>query len=111
MTCLFKRFPSVRLQREPYGLEAWSVPSSSERALDAPDFPDVVVCRRADQDENSGEASRQQNMRHFLHGGASGKPTGQPLLCGSEQGVLSLSFWEQGLELKEAEEWKLWWDN
>lgn len=77
-------------------------PSSSQRPLNAPDF---VVYWQAYQERNIYQAraktSTQQKVQHFLLVEASNKPTGQPLLCRSEQGTLSLSFWDQGLYLKE----------
>lgn len=101
--CLFHS--SIFISPVPIGaswVRGLVFPSSSQRPLYAPDF---VVCWQAYQERNIHQAkakiSRQQKVQHFLLIGASNKPTGQPLLCRSEQGTLSLSFWDQVLYLKE----------
>lgn len=58
-----------------------------------------------DQDESicSGKAHRQGKVQQFLLVGASHKLTDQPFLYCSELINLSLSSWNQGLDLKEGE--------
>lgn len=81
---------------------AWSFQPSSQRPLNAPDF---VVHWQMDQDESicSGKAHRQGKVQQFLLVGASRKSTNQLLLYSSELTNLSLSSWNQGLDLKEEE--------
>ena len=81
---------------------AWSFPPSSQRPLNAPHF---VVHGQMDQDEGicSGKVHRQGKVQQFLLVGASHKSTDQPLFYSSELISLSLSSWNQVLDLKEDE--------
>lgn len=57
---------------------------------------------------SSGKTSRQWKVQQLLLLGASNKTTGQALLCRSQQGILSLSSWNQDLDLEEGGGRELW---